>query len=166
MTIVYNKPLVIGSGICKDVVTPLCLDKRLPLDTLFMVFEEDYRFFPEGEDPDHCDDYDRRLLKTVIDRALQRSESPPPQSETPESPPPRSFGGKGGKPKPESRFFSTSSRGSSDLRDEVNEGFRSNVADLVRWATVAHRHRMGNLVWVGWCPEKKKRRACSPRAAT
>ena len=48
MTIVYNNPLVIGSGICKDVVAPLCLDKRLPLDTLFMVFEEDYRFFSEG----------------------------------------------------------------------------------------------------------------------
>ena len=29
------------------------------------------------------------------------------------------------------------------------------MADLVRWATVAHRHHMGNLVWVGWCPEQK-----------
>ena len=38
----------------------------------------------------------------------------------------------------------------SDLQDEENEGFSSNVADLVRWATVAHRHKMGNLVWVGW----------------
>ena len=60
MTIVYNNALVIGSGICKDVVTPLCLDKRLPLDTLFMVFEEDFRFFPEGQDPDGCDDYGKR----------------------------------------------------------------------------------------------------------
>ena len=42
---------------CKDVLVPLCLDRRLPLDTLFMVFEEDYRFFPEGEDADKVDDY-------------------------------------------------------------------------------------------------------------
>ena len=42
---------------CKDVVTPLCLDARLPVDTLYMVFEEDYRFFPEGQDPDGIDDY-------------------------------------------------------------------------------------------------------------
>ena len=41
------------------------------------------------------------------------------------------------------------------MKDDVNEGFSSNFADLVRWATVAHRHRMGNLVWVGWCPGKK-----------
>ena len=35
----------------------MCLDARLPVDTLYMVFEEDYRFFPEGQDPDGIDDY-------------------------------------------------------------------------------------------------------------
>ena len=67
-------------------MTPLCLDKRLPLDTLFMVFEEDFRFFPEGKDPDSADDYGERLVKVVVDigfAALQGSESPPPQSPSP-----------------------------------------------------------------------------------
>ena len=158
MTTVSNNPPVIGSGICKDVVTPLCLDKRLPLDTLFMVFEEDYRFFPEGQDPDGCDDYGERVVKMVVDRgfaALSGSESPPPQSSS-SSPSRGKSSGKGGKPKPESRFHSTSSRGSSDLKDEVNEGFSSNLSDLVRWATVAHRHKVGNLIWVGWCPAPQK----------
>ena len=122
-----------------------------------MVFEEDYRFFPEGQDPDGCDDYGKRVVKMIVDRgfaAAQGIVSPPPQSQGAASQPGKSSG-KGGKPKPESRFHSSSARGSSDLSDEVNEGFSSNVADLVRWATVAHRHRMGNIVWVGWCPYKK-----------
>ena len=48
MTNVYNNPFVIGSGMCKKVVTSLCLDKRLPCDTLFMGFEEDFRFSPRA----------------------------------------------------------------------------------------------------------------------
>ena len=133
---------------------PLCLDKRLLWDTLFMVFEEDFRFFPEGKDPYGCDDYGKRVTEMITDGVLATvpgSESPPPQSQGAASMLGKSSG-KGGKPKPESRFHSTASRGSSDLFDHVNEGFSSNVADLVRWATVAHRHGMGNLVWVGWCP--------------
>ena len=49
-----------------------------------MVFEEDYRFFPEGEDPDGCNDYGKRAVKMISDRGFataQRSESLPPQSQ-------------------------------------------------------------------------------------
>ena len=166
MTIVYDNPCLLGYGICKEVLTLLCLDKRLPEDTLFMVFEEDYRFFPKGEDPDGCDDYGERVVK-IVQRGFAKAhgfESLPPQSQGSASMLGKSSG-KGGKPKPESRFHSRSSRGSSDLKDVVNEGFSSNVADLVRWATVAHRLRMGNLVWVGWCPPIKSRVSLG-RAAT
>ena len=176
--IVDHNPLVVCCGICKDTIVPLGLDNRLPEDTLFMIFEEDFRFFPEGQDPDGADDYSERVMQLIMERgfeALKGSESLPPQSQNSssskdkqqgsESLPPQSqsksssqgkSSGKGSKPKPESRFFSTASRESSDLKDEENEGFSSNVADLVRWATVAHRHKMGNLIWVGWCPEKDK----------
>ena len=145
MTIVYDNPCLVGYGICKDVLTPMCLDKRLPADTLFMVFEEDYRFFPEELDPDGCDDYGKRVVKMLSDRAFaaqQQFESPPHERPSASSSGGKSSG-KGGKPKPESRFHSTASRGSSNLQDDVNEGFSSNLADLVRWATVAHRHKMG-----------------------
>ena len=30
-----------------------------------MLFEEDYRFWPQGEDPDNCDDYQDRLRRVV-----------------------------------------------------------------------------------------------------
>ena len=38
----------------------MALVRRVPSDTLVMVFEGDYRFYPEGEDPDECDMYDAR----------------------------------------------------------------------------------------------------------
>ena len=127
----------------------MALDLRLPLDTLFMVFEEDYRFFPDGQDIDNADDYRVRMVKLLEERkkkGLQDQESlPPPDRER------TADWGKGsekGKARPESRFHATPPRGSSDLKDTVNEGFSSNVADLVRWATFADRMKMGNLMWL------------------
>ena len=137
-------------------MTPMCLDRRLPRDTLYLVFEEDYRFFPEGEDIDGCDDYSTRLLRVIVDRGLKAMtgpESPPPQDATSSSTAGKCAGK--GKPKPESRFHGTATRGSSDPSDEINEGFSSNVADLVRWATVAHRNKVGNFMWFGWNHKKK-----------
>ena len=102
---------------------------------------------PEGKDPDGCHDYGERVVK-IVHRGFAKAhgfQSLPPQSQGSASMLGKSSG-KGGKPKPESRFHSTSSRGSSDLTDVVNEGFSYNVADLVRWATVAHRHQVGNLI--------------------
>ena len=40
---------------------PLANDRRLPSDTLFLVVEADYRFYPQGEDPDASDTYGDRL---------------------------------------------------------------------------------------------------------
>ena len=137
MTTVYNNPLVIGSGICKEVVTPCVWTRGCPsLDTLFMVFEEDYRFFPEGQDPDGCDDYGKRLVNMIVDRAFtaaQGSGSPPPQSPSPSSSRGKSSG-KGGKPKPDSRFHLTFSRGSSNLQDEVSAaGTRRGERRWLQW---------------------------------
>ena len=97
-----------------------------------MVFEEDYRFFPEGQDPDGCDDYGKRLVKMIVDRgfaALQGSESPPPQSPSPSSSKGKSSG-KGGKPKPESRFHSTSSMGLFGLIGRGQRGVQQQLGRL------------------------------------
>ena len=124
------------------------MDKHLPYDTLFIVFEEDFRFYPEGQDPEGCDRYAERVDREITRRGFQAlrglagCESPPPQS-----PSPSPARGKGkGKPKPESRLWTCWTRRSVDFLDE-EEGFSSNLnlADLVRWASV------GNLVWVSWC---------------
>ena len=47
----------------KDTIIPFGLDRRLPLDTLFFVLEEDFRFFPTGNDPNNADDYRARMVK-------------------------------------------------------------------------------------------------------
>ena len=47
----------------QEVLVEFCADQRFHEDTLFFVVEEDYRFWPKGEDPDRCDDYDERLTK-------------------------------------------------------------------------------------------------------
>ena len=101
------------------------------------------------------------MASLMVRKKFPPSESLPPQSSNPSSSQSRSQGcagaGKGeGKPKHESRFHYSSTRGSSDSKDTTNEGFSSNLTDLVRYATLAHRKDMGNIIWVGWSPAHKK----------
>ena len=60
----------------QDVICELICDHRFPDDTLFMIFEEDYRFWPIGEDPHSCDDYHERL-RHVMKRGKQIWSLPP-----------------------------------------------------------------------------------------
>ena len=58
----------------KEVICDFIMDARFPADTLFIVLEEDYRFWPVGEDPQGCDDYQERLQKILQEEdALRRS---------------------------------------------------------------------------------------------
>ena len=45
----------------------MIMDERFPQNTLFLVFEEDYRFWPLGEDPDSADDYKARLDEVLAE---------------------------------------------------------------------------------------------------
>ena len=40
-------------------------------------------------------------------------------------------------------------RSGTDL-DDPNDGLSSNVADMIRMATMCHRQKMGDLIWYGW----------------
>ena len=51
----------------------MAADHRIPEDTLFMLFEEDYRFWPLGEDPDKCDTYQERLKKRLEDEERSKA---------------------------------------------------------------------------------------------
>ena len=42
----------------------------MPYDTLFILFEEDFRFFPEGEDPEGCDRYAERVEREITRMGL------------------------------------------------------------------------------------------------
>ena len=56
----------------QDVIIPMVKDERMPEDVLFLLFEEDFRFWPQGEDPDRADDYKARLGEV-----LQKKEEEP-----------------------------------------------------------------------------------------
>ena len=60
----------------------MMLEFRLPEDTLFFVFEYDYRFWPQGEDPDSADNYNVRLDALLRER--KRLTSPNEMSNQPE----------------------------------------------------------------------------------
>ena len=45
----------------------------MPADTLCLIFEEDFRFWPGGEDPDNADDYRQRISQMAKLRRRSRS---------------------------------------------------------------------------------------------
>ena len=140
----------------QDVVLPLANDRRLPSDTLFLVFEADYRFYPQGEDPDASDTYGDRL--EALQEKRKRSRSPnkirQPTGGQASSSSAGAYRPDLGSPQEGKRVVSalhyTPQRGSTD-RDDVNDGLSSNVADLLRMATFCHRQQMGHIIWFGWC---------------
>ena len=42
----------------------------MPYDTLFIVFEEDFRFYPEGQDPEGVDRYAERVEREIARMGL------------------------------------------------------------------------------------------------
>ena len=50
----------------------MVMDSRMPEDVPFLLLEEDFRFWPHGEDPDSADDYKARLGEV-----LQKKEEEP-----------------------------------------------------------------------------------------
>ena len=128
-------------------------DQRLPDDTLFWVIEEDFRFWPPGEDPDGADDYESAKFCLVVDR-----------TSVPKSGPPSRQGSKGqgkeqsGAYRPEricTEYHEALTRGSS-REDDPNHGFSQDVCDVMRIATMSHRVGWGDLIWLSWVPNKKK----------
>ena len=45
----------------------------MPADLLCIIFEEDFRFWPQGEDPDGADDYKKRINDMRKRRSRSRS---------------------------------------------------------------------------------------------
>ena len=137
----------------QDVICELICDHRFPDDTLFMIFEEDYRFWPVGEDPDHCDDYEERL-RQLMKKAKNKSGAYRPDDEGFEDP--ATAGAKGeaanGRAKgfrQSGDFHYTDQRAPTIPQDE-NEGLKQEVADLIRIATLCDRHKCGDIIWFGW----------------
>ena len=140
----------------------MTMDARYPMDTLFLVFEEDYRFWPEGTDPDKADDYKTRLSDQVAKK--KRSVSPNKIKRKMETQPSDSSGAyrpehESGAYRPEGKgkekgkrlateFHETLPRGRTDA--STDQGYSQNVADLIRMCTMCHRVGKGDIIWFGW----------------
>ena len=135
---------------CQDILFPFMMDTRLPDDTLFWVMEEDFRFWPPGQDPDNADNYDACVAALIASREGQSSggagSSLPPSHTAPR---PRA------QERPETEFHTALKQGNSDEMDD-DLGMCRDVTDLMRIATMCKRKDMGDLIWVSWVPAKAK----------
>ena len=134
---------------CQDILHPFVADKRLPEDTLFWILEEDFRFWPPGQDPDLADDYEEEYFTLLVDRTAD-----PPSHQASK--------GKGkdksGAYRPErlrTAYHEALARGNSN-EDDPNHGFSQDVCDMMRIATMCHRAGWGDFIWASWCPVKAK----------
>ena len=153
----------------------MVLDERYPSDTLFFVLEEDYRFWPEGEDPDGADGYKTRVaeVKKVVKRGTSSNKmrkAPVKEEEVAAQSPGASSASGAYRPDAKGRgkgkrigteYHHVPVRGSS-TRGHPDEGFKQNVADLIRMATLCHRLGKGDIIWFGWCATGGKKKPSWP----
>ena len=139
--------------VSKEVLCDFIMDARFPGDTLFIVMEEDYRFWPAGEDPQGCDNYHERLQQLLQEEDdMRRSGAYRPDEEDFSV----EAGGEGEHAKGRGRgirlagkYHHTPVRASTTLSDP-NHGLQQEVADLIRMATFASRQNQGEIIWFGW----------------
>ena len=138
------------------------MDHRLPEDTLFWIMEEDFRFWPPGEDPDGADDYTPAFAELVTTwsarpkSCLQPKSAPKRQGRSLAGASTNEEEGRAYRPpRVCTEFHEALPRGNS-RPDDPNDGFSQDVADMVRIATMCSRAGWGDLIWVTWVPNKQK----------
>ena len=134
-----------GSGFCllphpacscessQDYALPLMIDNRWDKDTLFLVFEEDFRFT----------DTAKRSPPTAVSGAASSSAAAAPSSGEPSAPEEGPQGPRQG------RWCELPTKATRAQGGQVSE----ELADICNYCTQAHRHRMsGSIVWLCWQP--------------
>ncbi len=162
-------------SIWQDNLLPFMMDERFPKDTLFLVFEEDFRWWPDENEPlERAKGYDARV-KARKERAGDPSTgrtlvSPPPPAYAPGGPASSSTAPPGPpgqnveswyKTPPDSRracglYHKVPAKGQAEL-DQLDGGYDKNFADTVRLCNLAHREKAGDLIWLSWCPGSTRR---------
>ena len=133
--------------VCEDILVPFIMDSRLPDDTMFWICEEDFRFWPPNCDPDNADNYKisvDALIETREEKAQEAASSLPP-SQGMSLPPSQ----------PRTEYHTAPTHGVS-VEEEDDKGFSRDVIDMMRIATMCHRHQMGDFIWVSWVPNKQR----------
>ena len=109
-------------------------DERLDLDTLFMVFEEDFRLFPDVEEPEPP-----AHAAQPLERASRPSGAPAQEKKMPRAGGPRDLGA----------YYEVPSKAPK----EEHESFPRCVVSWVHIASAAQRLGVGGLIWMSWLPE-------------
>ena len=132
----------------QDILVPFIMDSWLPEDTLFWICEEDFRFWPPGQDPDNADNYEKAVAALIETREKQggAGSSLPPSQGT--SLPPS-------QQRVATEYHTALTQGMSDEAED-DKGFCRDVVDMMRIATMCHRHHMGDFIWVSWVPSKQR----------
>ena len=121
------------------------MDDRLPDDTIYWIIEEDFRFWPPGQDPDGADNHWELVEERYkLPKEGGAGSSLPPSHDT----------AKTDEARVHTEFHMTHAAGHSDEGEE-NQGFCRDVIDMMRIATMCHRNGMGEFIWVSWVPSKK-----------
>ena len=63
----------------QDVLIPFVLDERIEEDCLFLIFEEDFRFTPEADDPSWKMEGRKDTYQLINEQIFGRLSSPPPK---------------------------------------------------------------------------------------
>ena len=149
-----------------------CTDPRFDEDTLFIIFEEDFRFTPDVGDPAWTHNGRKDTSATILSSMF--GPSPPPAEEAASSSAapaeaasssaaPSSHNkmprAKKAEPPVHPNFWNRAERGAEGGYVVQNKASRDDwkqpsmfLRDLVAYATLAHRQSRGDFMFMGWQP--------------
>jgi hypothetical protein len=146
----------------RDCLLPLMLCGQVPADTLFLVFEEDFRFddeephiirptlrFPETEGMKLVERL-RRLpdgVEPSASRQVQAHGDEPSASRGAQASGTKQHG-----EEPSASHASKRQKGEPSDGSDVPFGWSQSLEDLVAYCNIAAKGKAGDVVWLTWCP--------------
>lgn len=130
----------------------MILDSRLPEDTLFMILEEDFRFWPPYQDG--VEEYERRAAHAVklgpqVPEGRGWDQHPRYLEPTAEG---RGHEGKGKgwTPPVATSYHKRIPKAEVGPEQGPDWGLQQEVADMIRLATFCHRQKRGQIIWASY----------------
>ena len=169
----------------QDVLIELCTDPRFDEDTLFIIFEEDFRFTPDDGDPAWTRPGRRDTSETIFSSMF--GPSPPPAVEAASSSaapaeaasssaaplsPNKMPKAKKWAPPVHPNFWNRAERAAEGGYVIQNKASGADwkqpsmfLRDLVAYATLAHRESRGDFMFMGWQPHGAGQGKSAPSAS-
>ena len=146
----------------QDVLIPFCTDVRFDEDTLFIIFEEDFRFAPDLGDPAWT--HNKRVDTSMTMPSTSQPSPPPAEQASSSSSAAASSHNKiprEHKVEPTAHQEPSSRKMKAGVGDYkvLNKPSAADwkkpsvfLRDLVAYATLAHRQKRGDFIFCGWQP--------------